>query len=83
MHSHWQRNKEIADRSRHVLAHVATPQTRDEVTAKMQALKTRWTELRAECERLANYLHEAEQAASYFQEANEAESWIKGLQCFC
>ncbi|KAI6237537.1 hypothetical protein M3Y95_00275500 [Aphelenchoides besseyi] len=73
--SHWQRNKEIADRSRRVLS--AAPSTRDEAASKMQTLKVSWDRLRDESEKLAKWLAEAEQAAQYFQEANDAESWVK------
>ncbi|KAI6229996.1 Spectrin repeat-containing domain protein [Aphelenchoides fujianensis] len=73
--SHWQRNKEIADRSRRVLS--AAPSNRDEGATKMQTLKVRWDQLREEADKLAKWLSEAEQASQYFQEANDAESWIK------
>jgi hypothetical protein len=65
MQSHWQRNKEIADKSRHILANA--PPTRDEATSKIQTLKVRWDQLREESDKLARWLSEAEQASQYFQ----------------
>lgn len=64
MQSHWQRNKDIADKSRRILSNAPT---RDEVTSKIQTLKVRWDQLREESEKLSKWLNEAEQASQYFQ----------------
>jgi spectrin beta len=75
MQSHWQKNKDIGDKSRKILANA--PHSRDEASSKIQTLKVRWDQLRDESDKLAKWLQEAEQASQYFQEANDSESWIR------
>lgn len=63
MQSHWLRNKDIGDKSRRILSS-ALP-TKDEATSKIQTLKVRWDQLRAESDKLSKWLQEAEQASCY------------------